>query len=357
MYLLMSYFYRVKIMEKYISRCIQLAKNGLGSSFPNPMVGSVIVHNNIIIGEGYTSAFGGSHAEVNAINSVQDKSLLPGATIYVTLEPCSHYGKTPPCADLIVKNRIPNVVIGTLDPNKKVAGQGLQRLKAAGCNVTIGVLEEKCKEHHKRFLTYHQKKRPYIILKWAESNDGFIAPKTKNKQEPVWITNAYSRQLVHKWRSEEQAILIGTNTILTDNPKLNVRDWFGKPPIRIVLDRELKIKGNYHILDRSIKTIIITQVNDKKKWETGIDYEVIDFSKNLALQICKILHSQHIISVLVEGGAQTLQTFLNADLWDETRIFRGPISLGNGLKAPVFKMKIISSKKIGTDSLNIYLND
>ncbi|MGB5667062.1 MAG: bifunctional diaminohydroxyphosphoribosylaminopyrimidine deaminase/5-amino-6-(5-phosphoribosylamino)uracil reductase RibD [Maribacter sp.] len=356
----MSYFYRVKIMEKYISRCMQLAKNGLGSTFPNPMVGSVIVHNNNIIGEGYTSAFGGPHAEVNAINSVQDKSLLSGATIYVTLEPCSHYGKTPPCADLIVKNRIPNVVIGTLDPNKKVAGQGLKRLKAAGCNVTIGVLEEKCKEHHKRFLTYHQKKRPYIILKWAESNDGFIAPQQVQrieKPQPYWISNSYSRQLVHKWRSEEQAILIGTNTILTDNPKLNVRDWFGKPPIRIVLDKELKIKGNYHILDKSVKTIIITQVDDKNKWETGIEYEVIDFAKNLAFQICKILHSQHLISVLVEGGAQTLQTFLDADLWDETRIFKGPTPLGNGLKAPVFKMKIISSKKIGADSLNIYLND
>ena len=217
----------MKTHETYIKRCIEIAKNGLGLTAPNPMVGSVIVHNNKIIGEGYTSAYGGNHAEVNAINSVKHKELLKDATLYVSLEPCSHFGKTPPCSDLIVKHQIPNVVIGCMDDNVQVAGKGIAKLKAAGCNVTVGVLETKCKQHHKRFFTFHNKKRPYIILKWAETADGFIAPKTKNEKKPVWITNTYSRQVVHKWRAEEQAILVGTNTVLEDNPSLTVRDWTG----------------------------------------------------------------------------------------------------------------------------------
>ena len=213
----------MKIHEFYILRCIEIAQNGLGTTAPNPMVGAVIVHENKIMGEGFTSPFGGPHAEVNAINSVADKSLLPQSTIYVTLEPCSHFGKTPPCADLIVKHKIPRVVIGLLDPHDKVAGKGVKKLMDAGCEVTVGVLEKECREHHKRFLTFQEKKRPFIILKWAETADGFIAPektlRSQNK-EPYWITNTYSRQLVHKWRTEEQAILVGTNTVLDDNPKL-----------------------------------------------------------------------------------------------------------------------------------------
>ena len=205
----------------YMKRALQLARNGLGSSAPNPMVGAVIVYKNRVIGEGYTSAYGGPHAEVNAINAVRDKELLSEAILYVTLEPCSHHGKTPPCVDLIVKQKIPKVIIGVLDPHDKVAGKGVKRLKDAGCMVTVGVLAKECEAHHRRFLTFHKKQRPYIILKWAETKDGFIAPE-KNKRsreaQPYWISNKYARQLVHKWRSQEQAILVGTNTVLHDNP-------------------------------------------------------------------------------------------------------------------------------------------
>ncbi len=223
--------------EKIMLRCIQIAKNGLGTTAPNPMVGAVIVNENRIIGEGFTSAFGGSHAEVNAIRSVQDKSLLKSSTLYVTLEPCSHYGKTPPCADLIIKMGLKKVVIGLIDPHEKVAGNGIKKLEASGCIVQVGILQKECAEHHKRFLTFYTKKRPYIILKWAETADGFIAPEPSQREidkKPFWITNTTSRQLVHKWRSEEPGILVGNNTVLADNPKLNLRDWKGHAPTRIV---------------------------------------------------------------------------------------------------------------------------
>ncbi len=347
-------------MEKYISRCIQLAKNGLGSTFPNPMVGCVIVHNDSIIGEGFTSAYGGNHAEVNAIHSVKDKTLLSKSILYVTLEPCSHYGKTPPCSDLIIRFKIPHVVIGTTDSNSKVAGRGIQKLKDAGCNVTLGLLQKECQKHHKRFLTFHQKKRPYIILKWAETLDRLIAPekeKRNEKAQPYWITNKYSRQMVHKWRSEEQAILVGTNTVLEDNPKLNVRTWNGKSPTRIILDKDLKVKGDYHIFDQYTKTIIITQQNNMRLQEEGIDYEIIDFSKNIGQQVCEVLQKQDIISVLIEGGSKTIQTFIDANLWDEARVFTGSIAFGNGLKAPRLSNRVATSKQIESDTLTIYTND
>ncbi|MCK0136749.1 bifunctional diaminohydroxyphosphoribosylaminopyrimidine deaminase/5-amino-6-(5-phosphoribosylamino)uracil reductase RibD [Arenibacter sp. S6351L] len=349
----------MKIHEKYISRCIQLAKNGLGTTFPNPMVGSVIVHKGKIIGEGYTSPYGGAHAEVNAVNSVKDKKLLTEVTLYVTLEPCSHYGKTPPCADLIIKHQIPNVVIGLLDPHEKVAGKGVEKLKAAGCNVIVGVLEKECREHHKRFLTYHIKKRPYIILKWAETADGFIAPsqdKRRNNPEPYWISNPYSQQLVHQWRSQEQAILVGTNTVLADNPKLNVRHWKGQNPIRIVLDRELKISNKHNVLDGSIKTIIIT-AHLPKNPQHGITYEVIDFENNLAIQICTILHKHEILSVIIEGGAKTLQSFIDSQLWDEARIFKGKSQFEEGLKSPRIHGFLEKETQIESDILTLLKHD
>ena len=243
--------------ETYIKRCLQIAKNGLGSTRPNPMVGAVIVFENKIIGEGFTSAYGNNHAEVNAIKSVTKKELLARSTLYVTLEPCSHFGKTPPCSDLIVKHKIPKVVIGCMDDNPEVAGKGISKLKASGCKVKVGVLEDECKSHHNRFFTFHNKKRPYIILKWAETKDGFIAPKLKKEQKPVWITNQYSRQLVHKWRAEEQAILVGTNTVLKDNPSLTVRDWTGNNPLRVVLDRTLKLNSDFSVFDNKAKTLVI----------------------------------------------------------------------------------------------------
>jgi diaminohydroxyphosphoribosylaminopyrimidine deaminase/5-amino-6-(5-phosphoribosylamino)uracil reductase len=338
-----SYFCDVKIHEKYIKRCIELAKNGLSAAMPNPSVGAVIVFENKIIGEGYTSAYGGNHAEVNAISSVKNKELLAKSTIYVSLEPCSHFGKTPPCCDLIIKYKIPNVVIGTVDSNSKVSGQGIKKLIEAGANVTVGILEAECRESNKRFFTFHEKKRPYIILKWAETEDGFIAPSSKNEQKPVWITNIYSRQLVHKWRSEEQAILVGTQTVIDDNPKLDVRDWIGKNPIRIVLDKNNKIPKESHIFDIRQKTLVISD-------------KTINYSENVALQIAAYLFDNNLQSVIIEGGRQTLQTFIDANLWDEARIFRGKEMFSGGTKAPVITGKIVAKSKIDNDELLIYLN-
>ncbi len=324
--------------ETYIKRCLQIAKNGLGSTRPNPMVGCVIVRDNKIIGEGFTSVYGCNHAEVNAINSIEDKSLLIEATLYVTLEPCSHHGKTPPCSDLIVEHKIPNVVIGCLDDNEKVSGKGIEKLKNAGCNVIVGILEDECKEHHKRFFTFHNKKRPYIILKWAETLDGFIAPKAKDELKPVWITNPISRQLVHKWRTEEQAILVGSNTVLQDNPSLTVRDWTGKNPTRIVLDEKNMLSKDFNVFNDEAETIVIN-------------------SKLEAKQICDVLHQNNINSIIIEGGTQTLQTFIDSGLWDEARIFTGNINFKKGVKAPKFSGELISEKTIEQDSLKFYLND
>jgi diaminohydroxyphosphoribosylaminopyrimidine deaminase/5-amino-6-(5-phosphoribosylamino)uracil reductase len=350
----MSYFCVVKIEEIYIKRCIELAKNGLGTTYPNPMVGSVIVHDGKIIGEGCHRKAGEAHAEVNAINSVKDQSLLAKATIYVSLEPWSHLGKTPPCCDLIIKHKIPKVVVGTVDPNSKVAGTGIKRLIENGCQVTVGILEDECNELNKRFFTFHNKKRPYIILKWAESKDGFIAPLTKERQEPVWISNPYSRQLVHQWRSQEQAILVGTQTILDDNPKLDVRDWTGNNPIRVVLDRSGKINDTYFVKDGKTKTIIITEQENLTSGE-NIIYESIIFDKQLAQKIIGILYRYGIQSVIVEGGKQTLETFIDDNLWDEARVFTGNISLNEGIKAPLLN-RIFKVTDIKGDQLKLFLN-
>ncbi|MEP6930457.1 MAG: bifunctional diaminohydroxyphosphoribosylaminopyrimidine deaminase/5-amino-6-(5-phosphoribosylamino)uracil reductase RibD [Flavobacterium sp.] len=342
----------MNINEKYIKRCIELAKNGLGTTYPNPMVGSVIVYNNQIIGEGWHKKAGGPHAEVNAIRSVKDKSLLKKATIYVSLEPCSHFGKTPPCCDLIIENKIPNIVVGTVDPNEKVAGRGIKKIIEAGANVTVGILEEDCNELNKRFFTFHQKKRPYIILKWAESQDGFLAPEKEINKErkPIWITNQYSRQIVHKWRSEEQAIFVGTQTVIDDNPKLNVRDWSGKDPIRVVLDQNNRIPEDSSIFDDSVKTIVITKSEIVSEKE-NLTFEAIDFNENIIPQILEVLYQHQIQSIIIEGGLQTIQTFIHQDIWDEARIFKGNNSFIKGTKAPVLSGKILSKINIRNDEL------
>ncbi|MCL4116215.1 UNVERIFIED_CONTAM: hypothetical protein GTU68_054102 [Idotea baltica] len=301
------------------------------------MVGAVIVYENNIIGEGYTSPYGGHHAEVNAIQSVKDKSLLNKATLYVTLEPCSHFGKTPPCSDLIIQYKIPNVVIGCVDDNPEVAGNGIKKLKESGCNVTIGVLEIECKKHHKRFFTFHNKKRPYIILKWAETSNGFIAPKSKNENKPVWITGNLSRQLVHKWRAEEQAILVGTNTVFEDNPSLTVRDWSGSHPIRVVLDKDEKLTKDFNVFNNQAQTMVLKE--------------------QTAQSICNKLYEQNINSIIIEGGAQTLQLFIDANTWDEARVFTGLSEFKDGIKAPRFSRKLLTEKLIDNDTLRIYLND
>jgi diaminohydroxyphosphoribosylaminopyrimidine deaminase/5-amino-6-(5-phosphoribosylamino)uracil reductase len=338
-----------------MSRCIALAKNGLGTTYPNPMVGSVIVYDGKIIGEGWHKKAGEPHAEVNAVNSVKDKSLLKKATIYVSLEPCSHFGKTPPCCDLIIKNKIPNVVIGTVDPNIKVAGNGIKKLIEAGIHVTIGILEDECNELNKRFFTFHQKKRPYIVLKWAQSQDGFIAPLDKSEKKPVWITNTHSRQLVHKWRTEEQSILVGTQTVIDDNPKLNARDWSGNNPIRLVLDQNNRIPENNAVFDNQIKTIVFTKSKNTINKENTI-FEVIDFKQNITQQITEVLFQHQIQSVIIEGGLQTLQTFIDANLWDEARIFTGEITFGKGTKAPLLPKTDSDNYTIEKDELTITRN-
>ena len=310
---------------------------------PNPSVGAVIVYNDIIIGEGFTAAYGGNHAEVNAINAVKDKSLLSKSTIYVSLEPCSHFGKTPPCCNLIIENNIPNVVIGILDSNEKVAGNGIKKLLEAGRTVTVGVFEKECFESNIRFFTFHEKKRPYVILKWAESQDRFIAPLVRNEKKPVWITNEFSRQLVHKWRGDEQAILVGTQTVIDDNPKLDVRDWTGKNPIRIVLDLNNRIPKESHIFDNQQETIFITNEN-------------INLENNLASEIASLLYYQNIQSVIIEGGRQTIQTFIDANIWDEARVFKGNVFFEDGIKAPILNKKNFSKTTILEDELLIFRN-
>lgn len=337
-------------------RCLELAKNGIGTTRPNPSVGAVVVYNDKIIGEGFTSPYGGPHAEVNAIWSVKDEELLAKSTIYVTLEPCSHFGKTPPCSDLIVSKNIPNVVIGTIDTHSVVAGKGIEKLKSNGCNVVVGVLEDECKKHHKRFFTVQNKKRPFVILKWAETSNGFIAPKSKENQSPVWISNEYAKQLVHKWRAEEHAILVGTNTVLADNPKLNVRSWTGQNPVRIVLDRTLKLSSDLSIYDKTVKTIIVSQV-ERESTNENLVYERISFESEVPKQLLEVLSKHKIQSVIIEGGAVTLQSFIDGNLWDEARVFIGNNNFEDGIKAPILNAKLEKEEQLTNNILRTYLND
>ena len=319
-----------------IKRCIQLAYNGLGTTYPNPLVGCVIVYDGKIIGEGWHQKAGEPHAEVRAIASVKDKSLLAESTLYVSLEPCSHYGKTPPCADLIITHRIPRVVIGTTDPFAKVAGRGIEKLRAAGCEVTVGVMEKECRELNKRFFTFHEKKRPYIFLKWAETADGFIAPAHKDTLAPVWITDVYTRQEVHKMRSEEQAILVGVGTVLADNPSLDTRDWYGKNPLRVIIDPHLHSPKEFKVWNDLQPTLFITNKEKVSDKNYGVQTEIIsiDFTHNVPQQICNLLYQRNIQSLIVEGGAYTLQQFINAGLYDEMRIYKSEVTFGEGVKAP-----------------------
>jgi diaminohydroxyphosphoribosylaminopyrimidine deaminase / 5-amino-6-(5-phosphoribosylamino)uracil reductase len=353
--------------ETYMQRCLELARNGLRAAMPNPSVGAVLVHNGRIIGEGHTSPYGGPHGEVNCINSVTeaDRHIIPEATLYVSMEPCSHYGKTPPCCDLIIHHNINNIVVGTIDPNEKVAGNGIRKLREAGKNVTVGVLKKECREFNRRFFTFHEKQRPYIILKWAESADGFLSPLKRSldsstigsleDKKPVWITNAYSRQLVHKWRSEEMAILVGTQTVLDDNPQLDVRDWNGQDPIRIVLDRSGKISNDHFVKNQKIKTIVLTEKADLPNLGNLL-YEQVCFDHDLPQTIAKVLHRHNLLSVIVEGGRQTLQTFIDAGLWDEARVFKGSAGLHNGTKAPELQAVAAATQKILNDELLIFRN-
>ena len=323
------------------------------------MVGCVIVTGGRVIGEGFTSPYGGPHAEVNAINSVRDKSALREATLYVSLEPCSHFGKTPPCTQLILDSGIKEVVIGIGDPHSKVAGKGIEQLREGGCKVITPVLEQPCRAHHKRFLTFHEKGRPYIILKWAQSQDGFLAPdpdKRGGDAKPYWISNPLSRQLVHQWRSEEQGILVGAQTVIADNPSLTVRDWGGKDPVRIVWDTHGQLGGEFNLFNQEGRTLVATSRPDGSG-----PGEVVplpgEASDSPGLAVLQALHQKDIQSVLVEGGARTLQTFIQEGLWDEARVFSGPVTLGSGIAAPRLNGRLVGSEFIGNDLLSYYRND
>ncbi len=317
--------------EKYMRRCIELARNGLCNASPNPMVGAVIVCDGRIIGEGYHIRCGKAHAEVNAIHSVKDESLLKRSTIYVSLEPCSHYGKTPPCADLIIEKQIPRIVIGSQDPFSKVAGRGIQKLLDAGREVTVGILEEECKNLIRRFITFNTLHRPFITLKWAESADHFIdIERTDGK--PVILSSPLSSMLVHKKRAETDAIMVGRRTALLDNPSLTVRNWYGRNPIRIVLDRTLSLPKDLQIFDGEIPTLIFTEKEQLE--EKNVTYITINFSHNPLIQIMEELYQRKIQSLLVEGGSQLLQSFIDNGLWDEAYIEKCPSRLYSGVKAP-----------------------
>lgn len=341
--------------EKYMHRCIQLALKGAGKVAPNPMVGCVIVYKNKIIGEGYHQQFGGPHAEINAIDSVKDASLLKGSTLFVNLEPCSHYGKTPPCCDAIIQKGIKHIVVGSIDPNPLVKGKGVYKLLKNGCSVITGVLEKECEELNKRFFTYYKCKRPYIILKWAQTSDGFIDRVRTKEESPEKITGLREDKLTHQWRSEEQAILVGTNTILMDNPQLTVRLIKGNNPIRLVIDKTLKIPKYSNIYSNFAKTIIITEKPGKPG--NRIEYMRIKFDNSLVQNLMNKLYKKNIQSVLVEGGRITLNSFIEKDCWDEARVFISSRVLGDdGIRAPTLSCSPVKSCKIGISKLNQYYN-
>lgn len=338
-----------------MQRCLDLARNGLGSVAPNPMVGSVIVHQRKIIGGGWHRNYGEAHAEVNAIHSVKDKSLLSESTIYVSLEPCAHFGKTPPCADLIVKHHIPKVVIGCKDIFAKVNGQGIERLKDSGAQVKVGVLEKECLDLNKRFFTFHSKKRPFIILKWAQSKDGFLDKGRSDMDTgPNWITGKEAQILVHKWRSEEDAILVGTRTALIDNPSLTTRKYHGKNPTRFVIDKDLKIPYEANLFDESVPTVVFTQKDQIKS--KNLKFQALNFDDTLIDQILNYAYQQSIQSIIIEGGADVLNQFIQSNQWDEARVFIGEPDFNKGLPAPKISIAPVSRLSIGQDQLLNYVN-
>lgn len=317
--------------EKYMKRCIELAQNGLCQAAPNPMVGAVIVCHGKIIGEGYHVRCGEAHAEVNAIRSVKQTELLKQSTIYVSLEPCSHYGKTPPCADLIIEKEIPRIVIGCQDPFAKVAGRGIQKLREVGREVIVGVLEDECKQLISRFITFHTHHRPFITLKWAESADGYL-DRLRTDGKPVILSNPLTSMLVHKRRSEHTAILVGTHTARLDNPSLSVRNWYGRSPIRMVIDRRLQLPASLHLFDKSLPTLVFTE--KKQSPQPNLEFIQLDWHQDLLPQMMKVLYERNLQSLLVEGGSRLLQSFIDAGLWDEAFIEQSPVRLGEGVQSP-----------------------
>ncbi len=333
-----------------MKRAMELAFQGMGSVSPNPMVGCVVVHEGKIIGEGYHKEYGQLHAEPNAINSVKDKALLKESTVYVTLEPCAHHGKTPPCADLLVDRKVKRVVIGAIDSNPLVGGKGVKIVREAGIEVTTGVLEDELRWQNRRFFTMMEKKRPYVILKWAQTQDGFVARKNYDSK---WISNSLSRQMVHRWRAEEAAIMVGTKTAYYDNPRLNVRDWVGKDPIRVLIDKQLTLDTNYSLFDGSQPTICYNLLKSSEvknlsyvKLEEGFSVE----------DILDDLYDRKVQSIIIEGGSVLLQHFIRLGIWDEARVFVGPVRFGEGIPSPKLDLEPQKIMEISGDLLKIYFN-
>ena len=342
--------------EKMMTRSLELANLGAGNVSPNPMVGCVIVYRGEIIGEGYHRKYGEAHAEVNAINSVANTALLKESTLFVTLEPCAHFGLTPPCSDLIVEKQIPKVVIGTIDPFAEVAGKGIEKMRNAGIEVKVGILETECRELNKRFFTFHEKKRPYIILKWAQTIDGFIdINRTENEfGKPTWITGNESLLRVHKMRAEEDAIMVGTKTAEKDNPSLTVRHCAGSNPIRIVIDNNLRLSKNLNLFDNSANTIVFNSIKNKEI--ENILFVKIDFRADIIPQILETLYNRKILSVIIEGGKQLLESFIKTNFWDEVHQFIGDKKFNNGIKAPQVSGKMVASEILGSDKLFVHKN-
>jgi len=337
-----------------MNRCLELARKGLGHTAPNPMVGCVIIYHDRIIAEGYHRYFGGPHAEVNAIQSIRDTSILKDSTLYVNLEPCSHFGKTPPCTKLIMDTEIQQIVIGVSDPNSIISGKGIRQLSDESRNVITDILKDDCIHLNKRFFTFHLKKRPYIILKWAQTRDGFI-DKIRDNHEKThinWITDETSRTLVHKWRAEEQAIIVGSRTAILDNPRLTTRDWPGKNPLRLVLDRRDSLPDYLHILDGSVETVIFT--NLKKPGKINLKYVVLDQGADVISTLLKYLHERDIQSLLVEGGKLLLDEFLKRKIWDEVRVLIGNKKFGQGIPAPFIHAEPDNQFKFSESIIKIY---
>lgn len=339
--------------EKYMHHCIELAQKAFGNTYPNPMVGSVIVHNGEIVGEGFHHKAGEPHAEVNAVNSVQNKELLSESTIYVCLEPCAHFGKTPPCADLIVSKHFKRVVIGCKDSFSKVSGKGIEKIKNAGIEVEQFVLEKEARFLNRRFFTFHEKKRPYIILKWAQTSDKFIDKLRCNKSSDkgVRITDETCQKLVHTWRSQEQAILVGTETAINDNPSLTTRLVEGKNPLRLAWDLNDRIKDSSSLKDHSTATVLFSKT--LKTSSENLEYIHVSENENVLSKTIEILYQKGIQSLIVEGGAKTLQTFIDAGLWDEARIFTTKEKFGEGIASPNFPYSLSQSQTIGNAELSI----
>ena len=335
---------------QFMKRALELAEWGRGYVSPNPLVGCVIVHNDSIIGEGYHQQYGGPHAEPNAVRVVDRPELLKESTVYVTLEPCAHFGKTPPCAQLLIDKQVKKVVVAVKDPNPLVAGKGIQMLKDAGIEVETGLLEQEAAALNKRFFTQIQKKRPYIILKWAQTKDGFVA---RADYSSKWISNAHSRQLAHRWRAEEDAIMVGTKTAYYDNPRLNTRDWEGKDPVRVVIDKKLTLDSNLHLFDRSQPTICYNLEKDEE--EENLSF--VKLEQDFRLQdILDDLYRKNIQSLIVEGGSFLLQMFISEELWDEARVFIGDTRFDSGIPAPLLNQKPEEMRDIMGDLLCVYKN-